>query len=186
MKANLNVIIVVLSKILVVQVALCVFFLSTFVQAENIHIAVASNFSGTMKVLIKEFEKKSQGSITASYASSGHIYAQIVNGAPYDVFFSADTERPQKLIKNGYANNDNSFVYAEGKLILWQEKQGETVNERSLSEPDTKVRIAIANPKHAPYGKAAIETMQRMSVFKDLKTSLITAQNVTQVHQFVL
>ena len=158
---------------------------ATSVMAKEIHIAVASNFSGVMKVLVKEYEEDTRHRVVLIPGSSGKHYAQIVNGAPFDLFFSADAIRPKLLDEQGLSEPNSRFTYAIGKLVLWSPNNnlvdsfGDVVGEGDFQY------LAIANPKLAPYGKAAEEVIRSKDVWKKTQSKLVRGENVAQAYQFV-
>ncbi|WP_207923237.1 molybdate ABC transporter substrate-binding protein [Marinomonas flavescens] len=158
-------------------------FCSGIIFAEPLRIAVASNFTSPMQKLAPLFEKETGQKIQLSFGSSGKFYAQIQHGAPFDVFLSADQAKPNKLIQMGLALKESQTVYAKGTLALWSAKL------KSV-EPITNVlknarKIAIANPKLAPYGKAAEETLKKLNLWSPLKNKLVQGENIGQTYQFV-
>ena len=159
--------------------------LSPLASSATVHIAVASNFSNTIKSLITPFEKQSGNSVIASYGSSGQLYAQIRNGAPYEVFLSADQLRPNLLIQDGYADSSNGFIYAQGQIVLWSPNKTNHLNKQTLISERRDGLLAIANPKHAPYGSAAIQILKQLNVYQAWKKRLITGQNIAQTQQFI-
>ena len=164
--------------------------LSISVQAEQLNAAIAANFTGTMKQLKPLFEHESGHRLITSFASSGTLFAQIHNGAPFDIFLSADEQRPQQLINDGIAVADSSFIYATGLLVLWS-NQAELVDPQGsiLSNghwPDKGIHhIALANPKTAPYGRAALQTLETMQLLDAIRPYRVTGQNIAQTFQFV-
>ena len=169
---------------------LYVLSLSIGVQAEQVTAAIAANFAGTMKHLKPLFERESGHRLVTSFASSGTLFAQIHNGAPFDVFLSADEQRPQQLINDGIAVADSPFIYATGLLVLWSSQpdlidpQGNIL--RAEHWPDKSIRhIALANPKTAPYGRAALQTLETMQLVDATKPYRVTGQNIAQTFQFV-
>ena len=150
----------------------------------KLRVAVASNFLATLSELKTVFEKNHEVKILLSGASSAKLYAQIENGAPYDIFFSADTMFPEKLIKNGKADSESRFNYAIGSLVLWSSNSQVDVKEKLESHQKVK-RIAIANPKVAPYGEAAKQTMEKLGVWKSYKRKTVYGESVGQAFQFV-
>lgn len=165
--------------------------LSSSVHAEQVTAAVAANFAAAIKQLKPVFEEKTGHKLVASLASTGTLYAQIHNGAPFDVFLSADNTRPQQLIADGLAVNDSLFTYATGQLTLWSsdpsliDAQGKVLSDGKWASKGIK-RIALANPKTAPYGAAAAQTLTTLGIADATKKNLVTGQNVTQVFQFVV
>jgi molybdate transport system substrate-binding protein len=164
--------------------------LSISVQAEQLTAAIAANFAGTIKQLKPLFEHESGHRLITSFASSGTLFAQIHNGAPFDVFLSADEQRPQQLIRDGLGVADSAFIYASGQLVLWS-SQAELVDPqgnilRDGHWPEKGIHhIALANPKTAPYGRAAMETLEAMQLVELTKPYRVTGQNIAQTFQFV-
>mgnify|MGYP002700143975 CR=1 FL=1 len=164
--------------------------LSISVQAEQLTAAIAANFAGTIKQLKPLFEQESGHRLITSFASSGTLFAQIHNGAPFDVFLSADEQRPQQLIRDGLAVADSSFIYASGQLVLWSSQaelidpQGNILRDEQWQTKGIR-HIALANPKTAPYGRAAMETLQAMQLVESTKPYRVTGQNIAQTFQFV-
>lgn len=156
--------------------ALC---LVSGVNAEQAAVAVASNFAWPMGELEASFEADGIHELTVASGSTGQLYAQIVNGAPYDVFLAADRERPLKLAEAGLGNSP--FAYALGRLALWTREprfaDGLTVD--ALANGDFR-RLAIANPRLAPYGVAARETLQTLGLSESLQAKIVLGENVGQ------
>ncbi|GAA0852725.1 molybdate ABC transporter substrate-binding protein [Aliiglaciecola litoralis] len=151
---------------------------------ESVHVAVASNFSTTLKQLKADFEAKHDIQLVISSASSGKLYAQIVNGAPYDVFLSADKERPERLAQSGIGHG--RFTYAIGQLVVWHPNIQPNSFNVSMLALDNIVRIAIANPKIAPYGLAAQQWLTSQGQWTDaIKQKMVRGENVAQTLQFV-
>ncbi|MGR0280012.1 molybdate ABC transporter substrate-binding protein [Marinomonas dokdonensis] len=156
--------------------------LSTQVFSQPLRLAVASNFIAPMTIIAQRFEQVSGHEITLAYASSAKLYAQIQHGAPYDAFLSADTENPQKLIAAGLAKANSFSIYAQGQLALWSATPLETQNFDPLF---TKARrIAIANPKLAPYGMAAQQSLESLKLWDSVKSKLVQGENIGQAFQF--
>jgi len=158
--------------------------------ADELKVAVASNFYPTMKVIAKGYELKTAGStgrhkVILIPGSSGKHYAQIINGAPFDIFFSADTERARLLEQEGKVIAGTRFTYALGKLILWSslddyvDPKGEVLNKKDFRY------LAIANPKLAPYGKSAEEVLKSLGLWRNLKERLVRGENIAQTFQFI-
>jgi len=160
-------------------------FVSTAV-AEEVRVAVAANFLATLNEIITNFQADTSHTILVSSGSSGKLYAQIKNGAPFDVFFSADAERPQLLEEEGLAVKGSRFVYSVGRLTLWSPDsnviQGEARHILSDGHFD---HLAIANPKTAPYGRAAEQTLKKMGLWESLKDRIVQGENIGQAFQFV-
>ena len=159
--------------------------------ADELKVAVASNFYPTMKLIAKHFELKTAGTSGPQHkvilipGSSGKHYAQIINGAPFDVFFSADIDRARLLEQEGKAIAGTRFTYALGKLILWSsidnyvDSKGEVLNKKDFRY------LAIANPKLAPYGKSAEEALRSLKLWTNLKKRLVQGENIAQTFQFI-
>jgi molybdate transport system substrate-binding protein len=161
---------------------LCLF---TPLQADMVRAAVAANFSHAMKSIANEFEKDSGYQIQLVFGSSGKLYAQIMNGAPYQVFLSADTTKPQKLEQEGRALAGSRFTYARGSLVLWSANPDTISNDYSRLTLGDFRYIAVANPRLAPYGVAAREVMEYINLWHKLKHKLVTGENISQTYQFV-
>lgn len=150
---------------------------------ETLHVAVASNFNGAMKALANAFEQASGHQVLVSVGSSGKLYAQILNGAPYDLFFSADQERPQRLAEAGLTRERQALRYARGILLLWMPQGLNAASaEVALARPEVK-RIAIANPKLAPYGAAAEQVLA--AIGSQWQEKLVYGENIGQAFHFV-
>ena len=161
----------------------------TQIAADEIKVAVASNFYPAMKEIALQYElKKSQSSenhkIILISGSSGKHYAQIMNGAPFDVFFSADKVRPILLEKKGISETGSRFTYALGRLVLWSSLDDFVEKDERLYNNDLRF-LAIANPKIAPYGVAAREALISINLWKDLQSKLVRGENIAQTFQFV-
>lgn len=166
---------------------LCLSGVVTFgVGAESITVAVASNFAATMQDLAARFEVESGQSVQMSTASTGKLYAQIINGAPFEVLLAADVERPRLLEISGHGVAASRFTYAFGSLVLWS-------RDPALSEIDCRrglenlgrQRLAIANPDTAPYGIAARETLISLGLWKRVQPHLVVGENIAQALHFV-
>lgn len=153
--------------------------------ADEIHVAVASNFTKTIKTLAARFEASSGHRVTLSYGSTGKHYAQIKNGAPFDAFFAADVKRPQLLDEEGVALPGSRFTYAIGKIVLWSPKRG-TVDAQGEVLIEGEIRhLAIASPKLAPYGRAARQVLQDRGLWEALQNRMVRGENIGQTFQFV-
>lgn len=153
--------------------------------ADEVSVAVAANFTAPMQKLAPEFEKTTGHKLLASYGSTGKFYAQIRNGAPFEVLLAADDETPAKLIKEGAAVAGSSFTYAIGKLVLWSAKADFVDRTGEVLKKGTFDHIALANPKLAPYGAAAVEAMKALDVYDRLQAKFVIAENIAQAQQFV-
>lgn len=165
--------------------------ISPTTQAQQISAAVAANFAGAIKQLKPVFEEETGHCLVVSLASSGTLYAQIYNAAPFDVFLSADNKRALQLVTDGLAVQGSAFTYALGRLVLWShnpesiDDQGKVLYAEEWDKKGIK-RIAVANPKTAPYGAAAMEVMAALNFSDAIKAKLVTGQNVAQAFQFIV
>lgn len=165
--------------------ALLCLLLSTDLMAAQVNVAVASNFTVTLRHLASSFEEQSGHKLRISSASTGKLYAQIVHGAPFDIFLAADEARPTRLVDEGKAVADSRFTYALGQLVFWSPgSTAESSAEKLLKSGQIK-RLAMANPKTAPYGLAAEATLQNMGLWPGKTIKVVRGENVSQTFQFV-
>ena len=153
--------------------------------AEEIRIAVASNFAGTLKDISVLFEKQTGHKISLSSGSSGSHYAMIVNGAPFDAYFSADVERPRLLEEAGAIIPGSRFTYAVGRLVLWSSEEAKVDSEGHILVRGDYKHLAIANPKLAPYGEAAQEVLEARGVWTRIQHRVVRGESISQTFQFV-
>lgn len=154
-------------------------------QADEISVAVAANFTAPMKQIAEVFEKETGHKIQAAFGATGKFYAQIKNGAPFDVLLAADDETPTKLVKENVAVAGSQFTYAMGKLVLWSAKPAIVDQAGEVLKKGGFDHIAFANPKLAPYGAAAVETLKSMGVYDTLQPKVVTGESIAQTYQFV-
>jgi molybdate transport system substrate-binding protein len=155
-------------------------------HADEIYAAVATNFHNPLKALVKEFEKRSEHKVIIISGSTGKLYAQIVHGAPFDIFLSADEIRPQLLIKEGRAISGTQYSYALGKITLWSPSLNIISDSLKSTFLTNKFsHIAIANPITAPYGMAALQTIKKIGLLNKLKPLIVYGENIGQVFHFV-
>ncbi|MES9906660.1 MAG: molybdate ABC transporter substrate-binding protein [Sedimenticola sp.] len=152
---------------------------------DEIRVAVASNFIGTIEALAEQFEQATDHKVTLITGSSGKHYAQIHNGAPYDLFFSADERRPRLLEEAGDTISGHRFTYAVGKLVLWSPNESLIDEGGKVLEQGEFRHLSIANPKLAPYGKAAQEFLQSRRLWQQLRSKMVRGENIGQAFQFV-
>ena len=155
-------------------------------QADVIQAAVATNFLNPFKSVVKQFQKKTGHKVIIISGSTGKLYAQIVNGAPFDIFLAGDSLRPQLLIQEGWAVSGSQYSYAFGKITLWSPNTNmilESVESTLLKKNFS--HIAIANPTTAPYGKAALQTLEKLGQWDQLKPLVVQGANIGQTFQFV-
>jgi molybdate transport system substrate-binding protein len=156
-------------------------------QADEVRTATAANFLPVLRDLAVAFKAETGHTVTAISASTGKLYAQIVNGAPFDVFLAADVERPERLKREGRIAPGSRFTYAYGKLTLWSREPGLLTHaspEKILSG-GTFSRLAIANPQIAPYGRAALQVLQRLNVYEKLTGRIVQGEDISQTFHFV-
>lgn len=154
-------------------------------HAETASVAVAANFIAPMKVLAGEFEKDTGHKLIPSYGATGKFYAQIVNGAPFDVFLAADDETPARLEKEGHVVPGSRFTYAIGRLVLWSAKPDYVDAQGAILKTGDFAHLALAAPKLAPYGVAAMEVLGRLGLTGLLQARLVQGENIAQTHQYV-
>lgn len=155
------------------------------VFAAEINAAVASNFSAPMKQIVTLFQQQSGDTVKLSFGSTGKFYAQIKGGAPFDVFIAADTTTPQRLDDDGLTVNGSRFVYALGKLVLWSAQPGLVDDKGRVLRKGDYEKLAIADPKLAPYGMAAKQTLEKLAMWNSMRDKLVIGENITQAYQFV-
>ena len=152
--------------------------------AEQALVAVAANFVAPFREVATEFEKTTGHTVQTASGSSGNFYSQIKNGAPFDVFFSADNERPKLLEDEGLGVKGNRFTYAIGRLVLWSPDPDLVKGEDTLRSEKFK-RLAIANPKTAPYGVAAMQAMQKLGVWESIQPRIVMGESLGQTMGFI-
>lgn len=178
-------------KLIITNILLMLIGVSIFISLPNqalaeekISVAVAANFISAFKEMSADFEAKTKIKVEATFSSSGNFYSQITNGAPYDLFLSADEERPAKLNKEGAA--DTPFIYAKGQAVLWAASnefcKAKTWQDALKNEQVKK--IAIANTQTAPYGAAAKKALEKSGMWDSLQTRLVNAQDIAQSFQY--
>jgi molybdate transport system substrate-binding protein len=176
-----------MKKFFVCLLIACTFRASQPAIAQDLSVAAASDLSSAMGELIAGFERTSGHTIRLSTGSSGNFFTQIQNGAPFDVFFSADADYPRQLKKAGLVEPGSLSIYAIGKIVLWVRNDSRLDVNRGwalLSDPHVK-KISIANPLHAPYGRAAEAAMRNAGVYDQAENRLVLGENISQAAQFV-
>jgi molybdate transport system substrate-binding protein len=157
-------------------------------RAQAVRVAAASDLQFAMAELAKRYEKETGTKVELSFGSSGNLFAQIQNAAPFNLFFSADRSYPERLIGAGIADRKSLYIYALGRLALWAPSEaGLKLVEKGFSAlTDPRVqKIAIANPELAPYGRAAVAALQKAGVYEQVKSKLVFGENISQAAQFV-
>lgn len=153
--------------------------------ADDVQVAVAANFTAPMKLIAADFEKDTGHKAVLTFGATGKFYAQIIHGAPFEVFLAADDETPAKLEKEGVAVNGSRFTYATGKLVLWSAQPGVVDAQGEVLKKGDFKKIAIAAPKLAPYGAAAVETMNKLGLQVVLEPKLVQGESIGQAFSFV-
>lgn len=178
----------------IVKMLLLVFMLPSsiaFAQAsEMVRVAVASNFLATLKSLSRQFTEQSGIEVQISNGATGMLYAQIKRGAPYDLFFAADAKRPQKLEKEGLIESGSRFTYVTGKLVAWSPNTQKVSPDLSKLDPTRASLhfVAIANPKTAPYGNAAVAVLKHYGLYDALKkeNKIVLGENIGKTFHYVV
>jgi molybdate transport system substrate-binding protein len=156
-------------------------------QKKQITVAAASDLQTAMPEIAETFGAESSTHVELIFGSSGNFFAQIQNGAPFDLFFSADSEFPSKLVQSGRAEPQSAVTYAVGSLVLWVPANSkcdpQTEKWNCLLKPEIS-KIAIANPAHAPYGRAAVQALQSARLYEHVRPKLVFGENISQAAQF--
>ncbi|MGH9557253.1 MAG: molybdate ABC transporter substrate-binding protein [Terriglobales bacterium] len=160
--------------------------------ADEVTVAAASDLSFAFKEIATGFEKQTGHTLRVSTGSSGNFFAQIRGGAPFDVFFSADAEYPRKLEAEGLAQEGSLYVYAIGRIVIWVPRGSRDLSKEDLTKEGMRAllkpgvrKIAIANPRHAPYGRAAVAALKHFGIYEQVEARLVFGENVAQAAQFV-
>ena len=154
-------------------------------KAAEVMVATASNFAAPMRHIAAEYEQQTGHKVKLAFGSSGKFFAQIKNGAPYQLFFSADQAKPAALEQAGMVVPDSRFTYALGALALWSATAGLVDRQGAVLKRNRFNKLAIANPRLAPYGAAAREVLQNLDVYDGLAAKLVRGENIAQTYQFV-
>ena len=154
-------------------------------HADEVQVAVAANFTGPMQVISVLFERDTGHKASLSFGSTGKFYAQIANGAPFQVLLAADDETPAKLIKEGNAVPGSAFTYAIGKLVLWSADPKRVDAKGEVLKKGGFKHLSLANPKTAPYGAAGMQVMSKLGVADSIKPLIVQGENISQTHQFI-
>ena len=158
---------------------------TALVHAEEVQVAVAANFTAPMQKIAVEFEKDTGHKAQLAFGSTGKFYAQIRNGAPFEILLAADDTTPEKLEKEGAGVAGSRFTYAIGKLLLWSAKAGYVDDKGEVLGKGDFRFVSIANPKLAPYGQAAVETLTALKLLEAIQPKFVQGENIAQTHQFV-
>lgn len=155
------------------------------VLAGEVSVAVAANFTAPAQQIVTLFQKETGHTVRLSFGSSGKFTAQIKEGAPFDVFLAADEKNPKLLEQEGLAVANSRFIYALGKLALWSAQPGYVDDKGAVLSKGRYSKLSYADPKLAPYGLAAQETLQKMALWDKVQSKLVTGESITQAYQFV-
>ena len=158
---------------------------TTLARADVVQVAVAANFTAPARALAEVFARTTGHEAKLSFGATGAFYTQIKNGAPFDVLLAADDERPARLEKEGDTVAGSRFTYATGQLVLWSAKPGLVDDEGAVLKHGQFGKIAIANPKNAPYGAAAVEAMNKLGLAAALQPKLVTGESIGQTYNFI-
>lgn len=154
-------------------------------RADEVQVAVAANFTAPMNAIAAEFAKDTGHKAQLAFGASGKFYAQIKNGAPFQMLLAADDETPAKLAAEGLANPASRFTYAIGTLVLWSAQPGYVDAKGDVLKKGAYNKLALANPKVAPYGKAAVEVLGGLGLFDALSPKFVQGENIAQTYQFI-
>lgn len=153
--------------------------------AAEVSVAVAANFSAPMKVIAQAFERETGHKAVLSFGGTGHLYAQIRNGAPFSILLAADELTPLKIEKEGLGVAGSRVTYAIGQLVLWSKRLGRVDEQGEILKKGSFTKLAIANPKLAPYGSAAVEVLNHLGIMSQVKPKIVEGANIAQTFQFV-
>ena len=155
--------------------------------AETLTVAAAADLTFALKDVAAQFQQQSEDKLLISFGSSGNFFAQIKNGAPYDIFFSADVQYPERLQAAGLIEPGSIYQYAAGKIVIWVPNSSKLDLSQGLPVLLNPVigKIAIANPEHAPYGRAAVSAIQHEGIYDKVKSKFVLGEDISQTAQFV-
>jgi len=173
---------------LILIAALAVAFVSRLCAGQEITVAAAADLQFAMQDVGARFQKETGKTVKLIYGSSGNFFQQIQNGAPFDMFFSANLDYPKKLEASGLTEPGSFYPYARGKIVIWvstESKLDLNSGLKILLDPSVK-KIAVANPQHAPYGQAAVAAMQNENIYEKVKDKFVLGENISQTASFVV
>ena len=164
----------------------CICAFAATAEAQPLAVAAASDLQAVMPAIAERFERETGRKIALTFGSSGNFFAQIQNGAPFDLFFSADIDYPKRLEAAGLADAGSLYEYGTGRVVLWsRQDSGVDVSKGLAVLTDPRVRrIAVANPEHAPYGRAAVAALQHEHLYEAVRRKLVLGENISQAAQF--
>ena len=176
------------AKIIVIAILSSLLPAVSLAQQQEIRIAAAADLKFALAELSEKFEKQTGNKVSVTYGSSGNFFSQLQNGAPFDLFFSADIEYPRRLEAASLAEPGTLYEYAVGRIVIWAPPEAKlnVAKEgwKTLQEA-TVQKIAIANPEHAPYGRAAVAALQKAGIYESIRAKLVYGENISQAAQFV-
>jgi molybdate transport system substrate-binding protein len=162
--------------------------MASVARAQQVRVAAAADLKYAMQDLAAQFEKRTGTKVDVTYGSSGNFFSQLQNGAPFDLFFSADIDYPKKLEAAGLAESGTLYEYAVGRIAIWTPADARAdvtvLRWKALLDPRVQ-KIAIANPEHAPYGRAAVAALQKAGIYEQVQGKLVYGENISQAAQFV-
>ena len=164
--------------------AIAAAFFSLHAHADEVAVAVAANFTAPMQKIAAAFEKDTGHKATLSFGATGKFYAQIANGAPFGILLAADDTTPEKIAKEGLGDSATRFTYAIGQLVLWSKQPGYVDAEGKVLQKSDWQHIAIANPKLAPYGLAAMQALDKLGLTAQVRPRIVQGENIGQTYQF--
>jgi molybdate transport system substrate-binding protein len=157
-------------------------------RAQEVRVAAAADLKFAMQDVAAQYEKRSGAKVDVTYGSSGNFFSQMQNGAPFDLFFSADIDYPRKLDAAGLAEPGTLYPYAIGRIAIWVPADAKVdvthLGWKTLLDPSVQ-KVSIANPEHAPYGRAAVAALQKAGIYEQIKAKLVYGENISQAAQFV-
>jgi len=171
-------------SLIAVLAASCI---SQLCRAQEITVAAAADLQFAMQDVAARFQKETGKTVKLTYGSSGNFFQQIQNGAPFDMFFSANLDYAKKLDTAGLTEPGSYYPYAKGKIVIWVRNDSRldlSSGMQALLDPSVK-KIAVANPEHAPYGRAAVAALQKAGIYDEVKAKLVYGENISQAAQFV-
>jgi len=160
-------------------------FLTVGAYAGEVSVAVAANFTAPMKIIAQDFERETGHKAILAFGATGQLYAQIKNGAPFAILLAADDKTPAKIEAEGLGMPGTRFTYATGKLVLWSKRTGMVDDKGEILKSGKFDKIAIANPKLAPYGAAAMEVLEKLGLTAAITPKIVEGSNIGQTFQFV-
>lgn len=170
-----------------IQICVAVLGLSAIARADELTVAAAADLQYALKEVAARFEKESGNTVKLTFGSSGNFYSQIANGAPFDVFLSADSEYPKRLIEAGAADGGSLFVYGVGRIVLWVPNGSKLDVDQGLKillDPSVR-KVALANPQHAPYGRAAVAALRHQGLYEQVSGKFVLGENISQTMHFI-